>query len=318
MRDIHEFGAFRERILPHRTLHIFCLGFEERCVAYPKFLYAARWREERHKLLCLVPSDENVSPLLKEEREKHGAAIRKMWPSVDFHSIEVIENKIRSETEPPNSVVIDLSSLPRILIFRVLSALMENWGGKTSYYVAYTYPREYAHGTLQEPAFTVDLAFGDKRFSNEEITDAIMLPGFDVEYTNLVLTYLQASHLTIPTTHWMIPFLGPKYGFYERVLETHIDFISHNRCDLYPQEQLFLAFNTLKDKMSSLSSKRIYIVPLGPRIICVSVLMASLWARNHGVRTNVIVPGTRKFTSIRSRGLSRPLIEDISSLLHSL
>ena len=62
----------------------------------------------------------------------------------------------------------------------------------------------------------------------------------------------------------------------------------------------------------------VFMVPLGARVTCIPVFAAVLWARNAAHHVDVMLPATRRYSSIRSEGGGTPLIEDITALLDAV
>lgn len=316
MKEIDQYRQFKTKILKERTVHIFGVGFEERCLAYPKFINDANPGAREQAFLCVNPPDEHVSGYLQARREKHRATIKGYLRSTRMAQIDEIEREIE-EGEPPDNFCLDISTLPRAFIFRLLNKVLEKSRGeekgqcKIPIYIIYTYPKNYAYGPLEEPATDVSLSFDNPQLIKGKKVVAIILPGFDRHCTDIALTHIKASTGLSPTPQWQFPFPGRIFAFYERALENHIDLVKDTSISVYPQEEINLAFDRFKREVGEVSSLPVFYVPLGPRITCVSVFLAALWSREKGVNANVLVPVMRSYTSIRSEGHKTPLIEQI-------
>ena len=309
MRRIDEYREFRTKVLQERTTHILCVGFEDRCVAYPRFLAGTKPSADKHTCICLAPQEGGLGGTLRERTALHKAEIQNALPGTSFSSPDALEDKIRGASVSENYCV-DLSSMPRQLIFRVLSTVLDRAESSACTYIVYTIPKLFAHGCLQQPGYGAWTLFTNPRLEENRKVTVLIFPGFDREYTNVALAHVAASTHTDPSLLWFFPFPGRKYAFYQRSMEAHFELIE-DTVALSPPYEIMLAFESLKKQVSALRSERMFFVPLGPRSACVSIHLAVAWARKQGFQANVLLPLTRKYTSLRSEGYEVPLIERI-------
>lgn len=311
MRPIDEYPLFRTKVLAERTLHVFSVGFEERCLGYTKFLRNASLKTHEQVFLCVVPPDENVSGYLRSQRIAHLKEIRTTLHATRIGTIDEIEAQI-DDAALPDNICVDISTLPRPFIFRLLLKLLQKGQNTVPIYSIYTYPREYVYGTLEEPSTNVTCVFNDPpQLTKGPRVAAVFLPGFDRACTDIALTYIKAATGNEPVTQWHFPFPGRVYAFYERSLESHIDLVKDHSFSIYPQQEIGLAFRRFRSDIQSVRHMPVFFVPLGPRITCVSILLTATHARAQGIGANIIVPVMRKYTSVRSEGAQIPLIEQI-------
>jgi hypothetical protein len=295
-----------------QTLHIFALGYEERCLAYARAL-SDSVLSGKHKFLCVVPPDEHVSWFLKSVRRKHQDAILQMLPGTHFGSWDDLKREI-SDLGRWETCCLDISSLPRTLIFSALGQMLATRKPGRNLFVLYTFPAQYAYGPLQSPAADVTIHFTDPQLRVGETTAAYVIPGFDVEYTNLALAYMKGATQRQPHVTWLLAFPGRKYAFYERALERHIELISDSKVSLFPQDEIALALKELEGAVEAAPAMPVYFVPLGSRINCVSVFLAAVAAKKKGKQVNILYPRTLRHSSIRSTGFTSPLIERIPDI----
>lgn len=309
MQKYFEYFRGRGNILRRRSIHIMSLSFEQRCLAYPTILKDQRLPAREHTFFCIDLGDDNLNEFLKILRKNHSEEIKDTLPSIQFVTIEELFEEI-DRIHPPDNVYIDLSSLTRISIFHLLQKVYEKWYSKINLFVIYSYPKNYMYGHLQEPAFTVEAVYDLPKPTRGEKVCALVLPGFDIEYTNVSLVYLRAKTERKSEVRWYIPFPGKQYNFYERTMESHLIFLKNYRFTLYPQEELKLSFDRIRKEIQTHGSP-VFIIPLGCRIICISVFLATVWARKEGRKVNILLPQTRRYESIRSEGYVEPLIGEM-------
>lgn len=142
----------------------------------------------------------------------------------------------------------------------------------------------------------------------------VMLPGFDVEYTNLALSHVKAVTGQDPTLRWLFSFPGRKYQFYERALESHLELMEGEVPALFPQNEIRPAFERLLKELTSAKDRPVFCVPLGCRLTCVPVFLAVWCARMLRDDVNLLFPKTRRYNSIRSGGGDAPLIERLPAV----
>ena len=310
MRPINEYPPFRTKVLSARTLHIFGVGFEERCLGYARYLANESLKAHEHVFLCVVPPDDKVSGLLRSQRALHLKEIQTILPAARTGTIDEIDAQIDGAPLPEN-ICLDISTLPRLFIFRLLRKLLEKGQNFVPIYIIYTYPREYAYGALEEPAADVEYVFTDNPKLTKGRIAAVFLPGFDRACTDIALTYIRAATGPDSVIKWHFPFPGRVYAFYERALDSHIDLVKDSTYYIYPQHEIALAFRRFTSDIQSLRQMPVFFVPLGPRVTCVSTLLTVSRARAEGIAANIVVPIMRNYTSVRSEGAQIPLIEQI-------
>jgi len=314
MREIYNVLRGGSPLLQEESIHIMCLSFEERCLAYPQVIKDLSLPARKHAFFGIRLSDENVSKFLRELRKKHEGVMREYLPSIQFVTFDETIRRIHDFPQTIN-VYIDMSGLPRHYIFRILKTAFEKFeeACNVRIFCIYTYPKEYAESPLQEPATTINYIFESSTLFREKKLSLIILPGFDVEYTNVGLTHVYSVSNREPDIYWLIPFPGRTYRFYERVLESHFHFfkrVSESDIILYPQEQLRLSFNKLRKQIESLPEPLI-VMPLGCRIICIPTFLSVIFTRGKKRKIDILFPQTSMYDSLRSEGYTNPLIEEI-------
>jgi hypothetical protein len=313
MREITEFQQFRTEIVNRHTIHIFGLGFEERCLKFPQVLRDSRPSAGSQTFFCVDPGDWNLASSLKTQRSAYTHEIQKMLPSARICSLAEPLAEIGSR-ETPDYFCVDVSTLPRTYIFKVLEAIFRKTNGRVPTFVIYTYPKTYAYGQLQDPASEMNLVYDAPALPRGKRATMIMLPGFDVEYTNLAISYAKAVTGQDSTLRWLFSFPGRRYQFYERALESHLELIEHETPVLFPQNEIRPAFERLLKELTSSKDRPVFCVPLGCRLTCVPVFLAAWCARRSREDVNLLFPKTRRYNSIRSGGGDVPLIEQLPTL----
>jgi hypothetical protein len=312
MREITPDRRAWETVIGGKTLHIFALGYEERCLAYPKLLSSAGL-SAGHKFICALPPDENVSRYLRDIRQSHREQIRGALPPVHIGIWSEVKEDL-DDASQWDSLSLDISSMPRSLIFSVLLKILKTPGCLEKTFVVYTFPAQYAFGPLQRPSPEIRILFDSPVFQNDRSAVALVIPGFDVEYTTVALAYINGACRVMPQVKWLLPFPGRRYSFYERAHETHIELMDDLLPELFPQEEIVAAAEKLKEVIGPSPDRPTFFIPLGPRLNCISVFLATMAARLEGLEVNVLYPQTLTHSSIRSSGCAVPLIEKLSPL----
>ncbi|HEY2289875.1 MAG TPA: hypothetical protein VGM86_04150 [Thermoanaerobaculia bacterium] len=234
-----------------------------------------------------------------------------MLPAVRISSINSIEDEIRG-AEAFNNICLDISTIPRRTIFRVLTVLAGAAKPDTSIFVLYTYPRNYAYGPLEDPSSEINLVYDNPKLPRDSTIGALIMPGFDREYIDVTMAYMRGATGTAPEYRFMFGFPGRRYAFYERSLESSLTLIQESGLRLYPQDEIKLTVKKIAREIHAFNNAPVFVAPLGPRICCVAAFMAVRDARNkENFGVNLIVPGTRRYSSIRSDGIGDTLIEQI-------
>ena len=311
MREIGDFPKFRRQILARDTIHIMAVGFEQRCLAYPRALHANSQKDQT--FLVIRVSGNNVSQTLLGHCEDNEAEFRKLLPSAQIQPKSLIIQEIRNRDIPANYCV-DTSSMPRSCIRDVLAALLERSDGAASIFVIYSYPTEFVYGSLQEPASDVALYYETPAFVHDKRVSALIMPGFDIDYTNMALTHIRAATGSLPSIRWLFSFPGRKYQFHERALETHIDMMDGKKPIFFPQDEITVAMDRLYAEIMSVHDSPVFCVPLGCRLTCVPLFLAVWRARKEDKDVNVLIPKTRRYNSLRSEGGDTPLIEELGAI----
>lgn len=310
MKELSENKRVWTKILGERTIHVFSLGFEERCLAYPVELSQANPHGGKQIFRCVRLPDDKVNSSLRERRKKNESSIKSLLPSTLITSLKEIEREIDS-ADLFDNFCLDISTLPRTSVFRLLEHVIFKSRGSVPIFIIYSYPNTYSSGSLGNPSTEVALHFEEPELTRGEKVAAIMLPGFDRPFTDIALTYMKGATREALESHWQFPFPGWKYAFYERALESHIDLAKGGPFSVYPQDEINLAYELFKKKVKSINHLPIFFAPLGPRISCVPVFLATLFARRRNIMANILIPKTRSYTSTRSEGYQVPLIEEI-------
>jgi hypothetical protein len=119
-------------------------------------------------------------------RHDHRRELKRLLPSVTIREdIMDVVQELSDELGSCECCCVDLSCMPRNVMFTLLPVLLRDFGGRGKVFIIYTYPREYVSGTLQEPADDVDevSSAGPTVTGNPQL---LLIPGFDREYCNLV------------------------------------------------------------------------------------------------------------------------------------
>lgn len=265
--------------------------------------------------MCLVPPGDAVGGELQRRTTQHRNEINSLLPAARLEALSEV-GRVVSEMHAPASLYVDVSAMPRGAICDALSAIAAKAAGETRIFIIHADPESYHHGALQSPDPGLAPVFKDALPERHTKVRALMFPGFDLPYALVALTYITALTGEQPSVKWFFSFPGRKYLFYQRARETHAHLIGTSQVGLYPQHQITLSFERLKPELSS--SEPTLVVPLGPRITCVSIFLATLWARARDNRVDILLPRTSKYTSLRSTGYVEPMIEEISAVLGSM
>jgi hypothetical protein len=318
MIDIDQFYIRNSDLISNRSIHIICLSFEERCIAYPKKLKDLKLSAQTHSFLCIDLPDENLSGFLREGKRANKLILNGLLPSVEILSYSDLEKRVQKSPAPLN-IYLDMSGLPRKYIFKILDFIYSKYEQSeiVRIFCVYTYPKKYVFGNLQKPATDVEYIFASQHYFEDQSIALFVMPGFDLEYTNAGLLHVNAINKYEHSITWFIPFPGIEYRFYERVIESHLHYLRDtNELNilLYPQEEIKLAFWKLSQHIDGIASP-LLILPLGCRIICISLFLAVFAARKKKKIIDVILPETVFYDSIRSEGFVNPIIEEIPAYL---
>src|SRR5688572_22864120 len=130
------------------SIHIFNLGFEERCTAYPEFIASKKNLKGKH--LCLSTSNDRLSDFLIDSKGENKKKIESLFPTIEFDSITDIIPKLSSFIDRFEKIYIDTSTLPRGYIFKLLNFLLEKGSFKSKrVFLIYTFPKSYVYDKLQ-------------------------------------------------------------------------------------------------------------------------------------------------------------------------
>lgn len=312
MRNFLDHDAFRRAALGEPSLHILCLGWEERCLGYARELRGAAVSGVVQKIMCIDPGDNGVSSYLESIREENRNELNQLL-AVDFkHDIEDAIRGIIESISNYRSCCVDLSCMPRHLMFRLLPKLIRACSNGIRLFVSYSYPKTYLPGTLQDPAgdvYEVESAGA----SAAGKTGLIIIPGFDSEFCTLMMMYvrLRNNRQQFPT-RWLFPVGRDRYQLYERALEQNLYLVGTDSCELLPQDEIVMATSQLVTAITALADGPVYIAPLGPRISCVPVILALNAVELRDRKVFVLLPRTARYRSVRSVGVSTPLVEELA------
>jgi len=316
MREISDFPKLRRRILTTDTIHILAVGFEDRCLAYPKFLQSSGALKGQ-VFLAIKVSEDNVTQALVSLSEANEAEMGRLLPAVHIQPQNHILDALRNRPVPTN-YVIDTSAMPRYYIHEVLRTIIKRSKGQASIFVTYSYPARFVHGNLQEPAADVSIYYDIPALMPGDKVHAFVMPGFDIDYTNMALGYMTAATGHHPTVRWLFSFPGREYQFYERALETHLEMMEDKKPEFFPQDELNVAVDKLHAIITSIHDNNpVFCVPLGCRLACVPLFLAVWRARmeqQDKSNINVLIPKTRRYSSLRSEGGDIPFIEELRGI----
>lgn len=306
--------TFMNNVRTERCTHVVCLSFEDRCIGYPQVLAHAKARGHDHTFLCIMPSNDGVGGELQRRRTTHKGTMTEILPAMSLEPLAEVKRRLKA-IATPMSFYLDVSAMPRLALITTLSTLVHLSDSSTRLFIIHTDPEEYYHGALQTPGPEMSLVFDEPIPSQGQSFRALMFPGFDLPYSIVALTYLSGLSGKRPNLKWYFSYPGRKYAFYQRARETHAHLVEHGEFGLYPQYHIGLSFERLKADISQ--SECTVLVPLGPRITCVSIFFAAVWARNKNIKTNIVLPTTLKYSSLRSTGHAEPMIEDVTPILQA-
>ncbi len=313
MKSLGSYLDSLRKIVQGKTLHILTLGFEERCIAYLNFLSNNSLIKNQNRFICVSPTDHNVSNYLTLRRKEYRKYIQNTLPNISIAPIEQILQEINSGQTFEN-FCIDISTTPRIFIFKLLHSITEKKNSRI--FIIYSYPKRYMFGNLEEASPIINYIFDTPQASDMNPGRILIMPGFDLNQTTVSLSHLY-SHNREWKTHWLIPFPGRKYHFYERTLERHLPLIGKDTPRLFPMDELKYGADVLFKEILQEKDISTFVIPLGPRIISVPVFLAATQINKKNdsdiSRVNIIFPKTIIHNSLRSDGSVEPLIEEITS-----
>ncbi len=297
-------------VLETPAIHVFCLGFEERCLSYPRHL-AGLEPPRSHLLYALDPGNEDVNWLLKERRSDYWQEMRQLFPSCNRIDINGLED-ITSSREMPKTFVFDFSSLPRRIILDILNNLASLQEEDLRILITYSYPEDYSDTALQVPSSEFSLFFDDSPIPKRR-SSLLVLPGFERSYVTIARAHVSASSGYDPELRLIFPFPGRRYSFYQRGLEAHFDLIDENDLVLFPQDQLLLSYDIILREILRCRERPVLLLPLGPRTSLVPTFLAAQVVRKSTdfSGTNILFISTRRYSAVRSSGADVPLIEEI-------
>jgi hypothetical protein len=314
MKNIQDYfrNEINAGVFAEKSLHIFSLGFEERCLSYPEFLSAHKNTD--HKYVCLSASNDGLSPFLVDEKDENKNRLDEFFSTVEYKTFVDLPGTIKSYLSSVKNVFIDISVLPRKYIFKLFKILQEvaEAGIKNRVFIIYTFPTEYVHNKLQQKSPEIEV-YSELNLNQDETPLVYMLPGFTVEDTNIVMAFLNGRfYPSTPQYKWLIAFPGADYNFYERALESHLPYLDET-FTLFPYLEVNLAFERLKEKVLGENKVRdIIFVPIGSRLTCVPIILCANFLRSKGyTNVHILAPKTKEYDSLRSIGYSQALIEEV-------
>src|SRR4051812_7639011 len=106
MRPIAKSSLFARGIESGAT-HVLSLGFEERCLGYPRYL-SQQNLDHRHAFLAIDPGDDRVNLALREKREEHWRRLITWFPSIRRGGMEDLASLLQNK--PSGALVFDFSA----------------------------------------------------------------------------------------------------------------------------------------------------------------------------------------------------------------
>jgi hypothetical protein len=302
-------------LLRSGATHIFATGFEERCLAYPRWLHENCPNIGKHRFLCVECRDRMVSDYLLDRQQRHRRELQELFASTQFVQADQLRSTLDSAiSQPAAPVFIDISSLPRRYIFRLADLTISLARNNRRVFLVYTYPMHYHAGPLQRPSGEFDSlpSAQDPCFDAPRL---LLIPGFDLEYANLIVSYARARWADDFSVTWLFPFVR-RYEFYERALEAHLHLLHPESYRLISQDVIGLSVRQLVSCIQE-DLRPIVVCPLGPRIVGASVSLALrlVGARQPERPMVIVVPRTARYDSLRSAGAEEPLLEEIGIYL---
>lgn len=286
----------------NKNIHILFTSFEERCNGYPSFISKNLDYFQNPLIFCCEIPNDNVSEFLKSLKKQNYENIKSTLHTIQFIKFEELENTINSF---PQGIFyyVDISGIPRKYIFILLDLFYNKIKGDndSKVHFIYTYPNEYVFTSLQDPDTRLDCFYHSPMFVPNIESTVLIFPGFDIEFTNIALTYLKWPNESI-NIQWFISFPGKKYEFYERSLKNHIEFIHNEKIHLFPFQNILRSSNIIMEAINTEANRPIFIIPLAPRIICLPIYLALIKAKQKEKKINILLPRTRKYHSLRSIG----------------
>ena len=129
MKELSENERVWAKILGERTIHVFSLGFEERCLAYPAELSRANPHGGRQVFRCVRLPDDKVNSSLRARRKRNESSLKDLLPATVITSLKEIEQEIKS-ADLFDNFCLDISTLPRASVFRLLQRVIEKSRGQ--------------------------------------------------------------------------------------------------------------------------------------------------------------------------------------------
>jgi len=298
------------RVLEQQVcLHLLGFGFEDRCLSYPEYLVASKTPRERHIFYGIHPGDDGVDWVLRAKRSEIQKRILQLLPAIQTIDTEDIE-KVLANREY-GAIMVDLSTMPRKTICVIVEALIGVVRKGVRIFFVYTYPQTYYQGALQNPAPQCGLYYNKPWPVRREVVASVVMAGFDSTYAALALTWIEGVSGGAQERSFWFGFPGARYEFYQRAVEAHLDLLEGSPVVLYPQNEVQLTFMRLREQVEKSPDKLNLIVPLGPRVTVTSAALCACWARRRGLKMNVLLPATRRYSALRSSGCDSPLVEEL-------
>jgi len=301
-----------------RTLFVVCLGFEDRCKGLPRLIGNAKLDGRRNRTLCITLPDENVLPLLVLKRAELRAAIQEFTPA-EFKNategMEIIRAAAQRATQTDggqDNIVVDVSTMPRNLIFDLLQLIADNRPDFFQVFLTYTHPKEYLSGQLEVLSPLMKPLYADSRLQAREKVLLAMFPGFNPGEAAVALSSVLArcQPLGEIRVKWVFVHPGSKYANYEKAIGQHIVFREHLRdlnhatwiCNMHDFRQIGWLIGSFSDEL--LTEEVMILAGLGPRVISAPLLIAARVLREAGKPVNILVPHQIFYNSLRSTGES--------------
>jgi len=315
MRPLSSASRLLLPLLREGATHVFATGFEERCLAYPRWLDENCPNIGQQRFLCVEPKDRTVSTYLLDKQQDLRRQLEGLFASTQFVQHAQLESTLNAAIgQRAAPVFIDISSLPRRYISSLGDLTMSLVRNNRRVFLVYTYPRRYYAGPLQRPSGEFD-TFPAEQDRWRGAPRLLLIPGFDVEYANLIVCYARAHWPDDLSITWLFPFVR-RYELYERALEAHLHLLQPGSYRLISQDVIGLCVRQLQTCIQE-DQRPIVVCPLGARLVCASVSLALrlLFAEQPARHMMIVVPRTARYDSLRSEGAEEPLVEEIGVYL---
>lgn len=299
------------------TLFVFVLSFEDRCLTLPTLISSGN--SNKNRIICIDLPDDNVTEVVSIQRmqlkEKIYKLVRPEFVSLDVAS-KIINDKLINSSGISSELVIDISGMPRRIIFDMLELIAKSRDDFNKVHLIYNHPQQYLlpEGEIASPK--MHMLFNNPTIHGNDRVSLIVIPGFNPNETSLAIAQVLDPSLKQReiSVYWMFAHGESHYHLYEHAFGRHATLINlYLPSSRHIQIFRLMDFRQLAFRIKGIVSQLqkdepLFIVNLGPRIICAALFMITKVLIQTGIQVNLMTPERLYYRSLRTMGMeSTPL-----------